>query len=164
MNSKRGFTLIEILFTVFLIIMVLSISFPKVKPYILKDRLSLSCEELIGNLRYAKMQAICKNSTSVRVIFLNDNGKGEYSEYLVYSVGTNIDSSMVLKHVKLPENVFISRNKSTFSVPNSENRLNFYPKGNVNPPCTITLVDKETGREESITLTIGYTRIMKVSR
>ncbi|WP_168190048.1 GspH/FimT family pseudopilin [Caloramator sp. E03] len=164
MNSKRGFTLIEILFTVFLIIMMLSLCYPKVKPYILKDRLSLSCEELIGDLRYAKMQAICKNSTSVRVIFLNDNGKGEYNEYLIYAIGTNISSSMVLKHVKLPKNVFISRNKSTFSILNSENKLTFYPKGNVNPPCTITLVDKETGREEAITLTIGYTRIMKVNR
>ncbi|MCX7885185.1 MAG: prepilin-type N-terminal cleavage/methylation domain-containing protein [Caloramator sp.] len=158
MNTRKGFTLIETLCSIFIIIMISSLCYPQIKPYVTKDRLDVSCEELIADLRYAKMTAICKNKTTVRVLFFNDNGKGEYSEYMIYS------DSKAIRKVKLPDNIYISRNKSTFSKIDAENRLIFYSKGNVNPPCKITLIDKETGREKSITLTIGYTRIMKVDK
>lgn len=164
MNTKKGFTLIETILIVFLIIMISSMCSLRAESYIEKDRLSSSCEELISDLRYAKMTAVCKNKSTVRVLFLNDNGKGEYSEYIIYSASAIEEPSMVIKHVKLPSNVFISRGKSTFSQADSENRLIFYSKGNVKPACKIVLIDKETGREEEITLTIGYTRIMRVSR
>lgn len=163
MNLRKGFTLIETLFTVLIIIWISFLCYPSIKP-ILNYNLSIACNELISDLRYAKMQAICKNSTTVKVVFLNDNGKGEYNEYVIYTSSQNNFPSMVIKKTKLPKNVFISRQKSTFSLPNSENKLTFYPNGSVNPSCTITLIDKETGKQESITLTIGYTRIMKVAK
>ncbi|SKA81826.1 hypothetical protein SAMN05443428_104122 [Caloramator quimbayensis] len=164
MYIKKGFTLIETLFILFIIIMISLMCSLRAESYIKKDRLSISCEELVNDLRYAKMTAVCKNKSTVRVLFLKDNGKGEYSEYIIYSASNIEEPSMVIKQVKLPPNVFISRGKSTFSQGDSENRLIFYSKGNVKPACRIVLIDKETGREEEITLTIGYTRIMRVKR
>lgn len=162
-RALRGFTLIELLCTIAIMSIIAAISYPDVETYINKDRLDIAAWELVNNLRYAKMYAISKNVTAVHVMFLGDTGDGEYKRYIIYTLPAQ-GSSMTLKDVNLPENVCICRYKSTFSRPNSENKLIFKTNGSVNPACTITLLDKKTGEESAVTLTIGYTRIMKVNQ
>jgi hypothetical protein len=66
-----------------------------------------------------------------------------------------------LKEVKFPVNIYIDGIHSTFD---TSGKMEFNPNGSVSPyVCTIMLKDRETGKTSEVTLTIGYTRIMKVN-
>lgn len=159
---KKGFTLIEIICVIGIVLIVGGIAYPSYSLYLKRDRLRTGTQELVQNLKYAKTYAINHDSSSVNVIFQSSNELKGYDSYRIYIPSGG--SSMTLKEVKLPRGVWICTHSegSTFSL---DRKLVFRTAGNVLPyACTIAIKDEDTGKKRYITLTIGFTRIMESSR
>jgi Tfp pilus assembly protein FimT len=125
------------------------IAYPSYGSFLRKDRLKLSTQKLIEDLKYAKMYAISHDSSTVNVLFQsnpgNTNGFNGYWIYIPSAV-----SNMTLKKVNLPNGVRICpRGEGTTF--NTDNKILFKPAGNVAPfACTIALKDLETGEKRYI--------------
>lgn len=160
---KKGFTLIELICVLAVISIILAIASPSIKAYMRKDRLRISTEKLVNDLRYAKMYAMSKDAPEIRVMFEKDAGKENYSGYRIYNPSDMANPT--LKRIKLPEGVEVcSRlNGSTFD--SATGTISFTPSGGIMPfACTVVLLDRDTGEKRYVTLTIGFTRIMEVAR
>lgn len=158
---KKGFTLMEIICTLAVISIILLITAPSVTGYVRKDRLKIATDEIVNDLRYAKMHAVSKAQTDVTVEFKKSQESIDGFDYYALSFYEN-GTKKEIKKVSLPMRVRIcSRvDGSTFDM---TNRIVFQPAGNVSPfACTVAVKDIDTGKKENITLTIGYTRIMRV--
>lgn len=158
---KKGFTMVELICVMGIILIVCGIAYPSFSYYLKRDRLRVGTRELIQNLKYAKTYAINHDSSSVNVIFQSSDELKGYDSYRIYIPSGG--SSMTLKQIKLPKGVWICKHSegSTFSL---DRKLVFRTTGNVLPyACTIALKDEETGKKKYITLTIGFTRIMESS-
>ncbi|MBZ4662425.1 MAG: hypothetical protein JG776_107 [Caloramator sp.] len=154
--NKRGYTLIEIICTIAIIIISLSVINLDLDLF-KKDILDSTIETIITDMQEAKMLAINSRINEVKVFFTLDEYKHDFNGYEIYIGGQN---GKVLKKRKLNNDYLISRVKSTIP----ENGIViFKPDGNISPhACTISVYDKNTNKYRNITLTIGYTRIMEV--
>ena len=85
MRTRRGFTLIEILFVIVIILVLAAIGFPRMKGSYFKARLSGAAREVVGLLRTAQSSAVLREQPT-RVVFnpeedtyllqvLNEQGK-----------------------------------------------------------------------------------------
>lgn len=158
---KRGFTLIELIVVLSIISIIFAISFPSYASYFVKDRLTITTQELIENLKYAKTYAINSSEYEVNVLFQSSDLTKGYDSYWIYVPGAGYN--MTLKKVKISNGVWICRRGKGSSF-NYDGKLIFKPEGNVAPfPCTIALIDSDTGKKKYITMTIGFTRIMESS-
>lgn len=159
---KKAFTLIEIICTLAVLSIILLIATPSISGFIRKDRLRTSTDMVVSDLRYAKMHAVSKGNSNAHVLFNKVSGEEDFNSYLVYSFNDGVQYT--LKEVRLPDRVRICSNRdgSTFD---TGGKLTFESQGSVSPyACTVALKDLDTGKKEYITLTIGYTRIMRVQR
>jgi Tfp pilus assembly protein FimT len=135
-----------------------SILFPNVILMTKKDNLDVATERLINDLKYAKMYAITKNISSISLRFIPDEKEEKYYEYEIYNP-SNV-SNMVMKKVKLPEGIYISKYESTFA----NDKVTFDVDGTISPgACSIVLREQNSDEKRKITLTIGFTRIMEVN-
>jgi prepilin-type N-terminal cleavage/methylation domain-containing protein len=158
-DLKKGFSLIEIVCVISIIGVVSSIAYPLLNIFIDKNKLNAASYMLVNDLRFAKMHAISKNSTAISVFFVEDEEKKNYNGYYIYDP-TNY-SAETLKKVRLSEGIVISKIESTFE----QSKIKFQTNGSVSPhACSIVLRNFKTGQKSTITLTIGFTRIMEVKR
>lgn len=137
-----------------IILILLIINIPLLKVIKIYDNLRLvhTTNMLVSDLKYCKILAYSKGY-DVNFYFLRDNNSKDFEGYMIVQ-GTN-----TIKKVQLPNNVLISRSLSTFT---EDNKLTFNPNGSVSPyACSIVLIDKNSRKEKTITLTIGFTRIME---
>lgn len=152
---KKGFTLVELICVISIMVIIGAISYPSVSAFLRADRLNTATDTLINDLRYAKMYAIT-NNIDVKVLLNRLGASYEYDGYKIY-----LGPTMTIKQVKFPLNVYVDGIHSTFD---TNGKMEFNTSGSVSPfACTIMLKDRETGKTSEITLTIGYTRIMKVN-
>jgi prepilin-type N-terminal cleavage/methylation domain-containing protein len=164
MKKKHlGFTLVELICVVAVLGVMALIEVPSVSRMLEAQRLKLMAEDMVNDLRFAKMYAVSHNVTSVFVKFNGDIDSGIYQGYDIY-YPQNLEKNSILKHVDFSNKVIVDGGESTFSSARSENRLEFRCDGSVSPACTIVVKDIENNDKKYITLTIGYTRIMEVER
>lgn len=159
---KKGFTLIELIVVIGIISIILAISKPSVIAYIRRDRIAISTDKLINDLKYAKMYAMSNDDSSIYIRFYKAFGSYEYDSYAICD-GNRLTNN-ILKKVKLPDGVRICArgDGSTFDI---TEKITFQSAGNVSPfACTIALKDLDTGEKTYITLTIGFTRIMEIKK
>lgn len=155
---KKGFSLIEIVCVLAMTCIMVSILTPVLSTFVKQNQLNTATDVLINDLRHAKMLALSRNQTVITVFFTLDEKNENYIEYYIYD--TLNQGQKVIRRVKMPNRIVISKKDSTFSL----HKVTFTKHGGVTPnACTITLEDLDTGRKNKITLTIGFTRIMKVS-
>lgn len=159
---KKAFTLMEVICTLAVISIVLLIASPSVISFVRKDRLRTTTDRLVSDIRYSKMYAVSKSESSVHMLFNNAEGSRDYDSYLIYSYNGTIQNN--IKKVRLPDGVRVCSREEDGTLDIS-GKLSFSILGNVLPhACTIVLKDIDTGKKDYITLTIGYTRIMRVPR
>lgn len=154
--KKRGYTLIEIICTIAVILISLSIINLDLDLF-KKDLLDSTIETIIADMQEAKMLAINSRINEVNVFFTLDEYQHDFNGYEIYIGGQN---GKVLKKTRLNNDYIISRVKSTIP---ANGIVIFKPNGSISPhACTISVYDKKSNKYRNITLTIGYTRIMEV--
>jgi prepilin-type N-terminal cleavage/methylation domain-containing protein len=156
---KRGFSLIEIVCVISMICVIAGILTPVLGIFVKQNQLDIVTDVLVNDLRHAKMQAISKNLSVITVYFILDEKNQNYNEYYINDPALNMGEQEI-RRVKLPKSIVVSKKDSTFAY----HKIGFTRQGSVTPyACTIALEDLDTGKKSKITLTIGYTRIMRVS-
>ncbi|SEF81657.1 hypothetical protein SAMN05660865_01087 [Caloramator fervidus] len=147
---KRGHVLLEIIIGFCIVFIIFS--FLYVSPSAFYNNLCLEfvAKGLVSDLKWSKLNAYSKGA-DVCFYFIKDN---QSSDYVGYSISQNLKT---LKKVMFPKNIVVSRSLSTFS---SSGILTFNPNGSVSPyACSIVVLNKSSGKNKKITLTIGFTRI-----
>lgn len=138
---KKAFTLIEVICVISILSIICAIAYPSYSYFLKKDRLKITTQELIQNLRYSKTYAI-NHDSNVNVLFQTSNESKGYDSYWIYAPSGGYN--MTLKQVSLPKRVWICirGDGSTFNI---DNRIIFRPAGNVAPfACTVALKDLDT--------------------
>lgn len=103
-----GFTMIELMITIALVAIVLSLAYPSFVSVINSNRLAGASNDLIGDLQYARSEAIRRN-TRVSVCASSDGGTcsgGDWSDWVV-RVG-NPAEVLRVGHAKQPVQVLAS--------------------------------------------------------
>ena len=144
MRRRRGFTFIELLLAISVMLVLMAISMPKMAATFKRGRLEAATRKLTATLRYARHLAILRGDGSQVLIYPKT---GEYQLGLVYldMDGEPIDeaeiedleeegvkvSKEVTRVRKLPEGTFFSIVHSSASLSREEGvpRIIFYPDG-----------------------------------
>lgn len=149
-NIKRGITYIEVISFLFIMTIIMTISFPFIMRF-KEGNLDMVTNKLVLELKHAKSLAISKN-TNMYVKFLDFSSNG-YNLIEVYSKYEKVDE------YRLPKNyVVIVNNKDLY-----KNSIVFKENGSLNHGATtLKVLDTKNNKLSKVTLTIGYTRIMKV--
>jgi len=94
MKPSSGFTLLELLITVVLISILMAIAIPSMREFTQNDRLITNVNTLIGNLNYARSEAV-KRSQQVSVCASNDAAtcSGTWSDGWIVYIDADADNS-----------------------------------------------------------------------
>lgn len=148
--KKRGITLIEVISFLFIIIIIFTITLP----FILKikgSNLDKTTNKFVLELRKVKSMSIARDR-NVYVKFY-DFENGGYT-LLGYYIGVEKQGEY-----KLPKGYIVNTNNEDLY----NGSIAFKPDGTLNHRATtIKVKDIKTEEINKVTLTIGYTRIMKV--
>jgi type IV fimbrial biogenesis protein FimT len=63
MPEQRGFTLIELLVTITVLAIVLGVGLPGLRDFVLNNRQVSAVNDMVGNLQYARTEAVARNRT-----------------------------------------------------------------------------------------------------
>lgn len=148
-KRKKGVTYIEVISSLFIIMLILSMILPNL---IRKNNNSLDTvtNKVVDVLNYAKSLSISQNS-KVKVEF-HEEKEGGYKKIKV------IDEDEEYREYKLKEFIIIANKNDIYN-----GCIVFKPDGTLfHRATTLKVKDIENKEERRITLTIGYTRIMRV--
>lgn len=156
--KKSGFTLLELICVIAILSILTLISYPSFDKLNNLNQLDIATNELICDMRLAKMYAVTNNRVSVKMMFVAGVKSGTFNGYKIYYTNQNFKTIyLVARTISIP--IVIDGTRSTFMNGGIGNNLEFYTTGAVNLPCTIVLKDLTDNRSKTITLTIGFTRI-----
>lgn len=156
--AREGFTLIEIICVIAIIVILGALSFPSIKQMIDINQLDIATNQLISDLRLGKIYAITNPRCEVRVKFDLGQSEGVFIGYEIYYSKQNSDTLYLVKRTFMDQ-IIIDGRQSTFMNGGMGSYLEFSSIGNVNMACSIVLKDLLNNRCRTVTLTIGYTRI-----
>lgn len=151
LNSvKRGVTYIEVISFLFIMTIIFTVSLPSIMRF-KEGNIDMVTNKVILEIKHAKSLAISKN-TNIHVKFLDFNAKG-YSLIETYEGYTKLDE------YRLPKDYVVIINEKDLYY----NSIVFKENGSLNHGATtISVLDMKNNKLSKVTLTIGYTRIMKV--
>ncbi len=147
-GHQKGFSFIEIIVAIAIIATLTGIAIPvyiSMKPSI---RLSGATSQIMGDLMWARMQAISQNN-EFKMFFLVDNHR-----YTILDDDNN-DGNIDGSELTVTKDIHDSYCDVTF---NSTNDPIFYPRGNASPTATVTL----TNSIGTKTVTIAMTGRVKI--
>lgn len=154
----KGFTLIELIAVVAIVAIFSVLCYPSISQLMDINKLDISTNELVSDIRLAKIYAITNSKVSVRVMFVLNQGGGSYGGYKIYYLYKN-SNTIYLANRTFDAQIVIDKTKSTFMNGGIGSYLEFNSAGNVNMACSIVLKDLLNNMSRTVTLTIGYTRI-----
>jgi len=142
MHNQKGFSLIEVIVVVAIIAVFAGIAVPvyvSMKPSIL---LSGATRQIMGDLMWARMQAISQNN-KFKVFFI-DNRKYQILD------DNNDNGDIDAGESTITKNIRDKYEGITFS---SNNNPIFHPKGNAAPTATVTIANSSGTKTVSIAIT-----------
>ncbi|WP_070990124.1 GspH/FimT family pseudopilin [Halofilum ochraceum] len=119
MKPFRGFTLVELMVTLIIIAVVLSIAVPNFRDFIQDSRATAEANNIVGALNLARSEAI-KRSETVSVCASSDqatcNGGGDWDQGWIVFVGDSSSLDEVLRVWEAPgDAVTVGSDVGTFS-------------------------------------------------
>ena len=142
-GNQKGFSLIEIIVAIAIIVTLTGIAVPVyigMKPSI---RLSGATRQIMGDLMWARMQAISQNN-EFKMFFLADNHR-----YTILDDDNN-DGNIDGNELTVTKDIHGEYCDVTFS---STNDPIFYPRGNASPTATVTLINSVGTKTVTIAMT-----------
>lgn len=148
---KRGITYIEVISSLFIITIIFTLVFPLVLK-VDEAKIDVITNKVISELKYAKSLAISNNSrVYVKFSDVKDSG---YTSFQIYS------SNIKEKEYTLPKEYRVITNSADLY----KKDIVFNPDGTLDHRATTIKVRNILNKETyDITLTIGFTRIMRSS-
>ena len=142
-NKKRGITYVEVISSLFIMCIIITfiyLKFPR------ENNINFVADSLISELKYGKSLAIAKNK-SVDLEIVNNKKNVDFS----------IDNKNFRKYC-LPKGYYMDIKLDNLP----KGIITFKPDGTLGHGALTIKLKNENNEEVKITLTIGYTRIMRV--
>jgi len=168
MQHKSGFTLIELMITIAIAAILITIAVPGFQSFISGNRMTTLTNELVTELMVAKAEAVRRNA-SISICIKNNannacNATGAWQDGWLSFTDSDADGVVdagetVLKvHGPLPRGYTLGATGLNAAV-----RITYLPSGNVNAPGTYTLCQPGAfGRTIAVTTT-GRTNTTRTS-
>lgn len=168
MQQKSGFTLIELMITIAIAAILITIAVPGFKSFISGNRMTTLANELVTELMVAKAEAVRRNA-SISICIKSSgsnvcNNSGNWQDGWLSFTDSNANGAVdtgdtVLKvHGPLPKGYTLAATGLNSSV-----RITYLPSGSVNAAGTFTLCQPGSyGRSIAVTTT-GRTNTSRTS-
>lgn len=129
MKQQSGFTLVELMITVALLAILLSIALPAIGDFVVKQRVSSATNSLMMSLVFARSEAV-KLNRDIRVIPITEAANGWNTGWCLgpTTIGTDCSHADVIRVFSANSGVQISSNTG------SSPKIDFRRDGTVNHP------------------------------
>jgi len=150
-NSRDGFTLVEIVIVLCIFSILLSVTLPSLQKKISEYRFEGAARQLVSDIRYLQQKALAESSGYYKIKFYN-------SYYQLNKLNESTNSYETIKKVQLPKNTTFYR--LTFS----SNIMDISARGTATPG-TITLYQSELDKYLylKIAVTTGRIRLSSIN-
>ena len=142
-SKKRGITYVEVISSLFIMCIIITLIYLKIPK---GNNINFVANSLISELKYGKSLAIAKNK-NVNLEINNNKNEIDFS----------IDNK-VFREYCLPKEYYIDINLDNLP----KGIITFKSDGTLGHGALTIKLKNESNQEVKITLTIGYTRIMRV--
>ena len=86
-NLRRGFTTLELLVVIFILLVLTAITFPNLSGWARNQRLKGVARDLMSHFQFARLEAIKRSSTIALAFYPGDGGVGNYTVFVDDGVG-----------------------------------------------------------------------------